>query len=581
MYRDATAAGLEETVRRTLEPLWREAWKLGWGSAGDLVGGAGDDGVRGDEGLERFLATEGRHWTEVISRTGLKDAARRSETIARTEVQRAMMTAALQRYREAGVSYKELMVAPGDLDGVCADAAADGAVPLDAAFDCGEVIPPLHVQCRCAIAPSGVEVVPPQAHIGKSADGSGSGKPDVAFLLIRARNSEGKMRYLLQKRAASSPHGETWGLPGGKAHPGETAWQTALREATEETGGLPELAVSQYIVREDEGRKSSTFICDVGREFLPAGGGSTPEETAGWGWFGRKEIEDLPLHPGFEETWEVYREQVLGKARRSVSLSGQETNSASGGGGSGVRSHDARDRFEWEFVSPGGRTGMEPPRWDGDEEERFVEMPGGPAGSAGRVEKPPPAGGSAGGYRDGTMPRARRTDGNVPDDEDDADAPFMRGRPPNGVGKSGASDYSDPNSVDAEHVYSQLLGNYPPESVAWVRSGDVHWIGPVEVPVDRVDCDDEESWAASHQGEAVARFAREIAAGTGHLNPVVMVQSPEKERAIVVDGHHRFLAYRKLGRPVKAYVGLTDRVTSAMLETHVSQVHQGANVGNQ
>src|SRR6202020_389431 len=226
-----------------------------------------------------------------------------------------------------------------------------------------------------------------------------------------------------------------------------------------------------------------------------------PEETAGWGWFGRKEIEDLPLHPGFEETWEVYREQVLGKARRSVSLSGQEQTSAAGGGASGVRSHDARDRFEWEFVSPGGRTGMEPPRWDGDEEERFIETPGGPGGAAGRVEKPPPAGGAAGGYQDGSdpLPRSPRKPVNAPDDEDDADAPYLRGRPPNGVGKSGPSDYSDPNSVDAEHVYSQLLGNYPPQSIESVRSEGVHWIGPVEVRTGRVDCDNGGSWAALHK----------------------------------------------------------------------------------
>ncbi len=577
MYRDSMHAGLEETVAATLGPLWKAAWKLGWASAGELAG-AEENADASEVGLEWFLATEGRHWTEVISRTGLADAARRAETIARTEVQRAMMTAALQRYREAGVSYKHLIVAPGEVDGVCADAAADGVIPLDAAFDCGEVIPPLHPNCRCGIAPAGMDVLPPQAHIGKSDEDES--EPDVAFLLIRAYNSEGKKRYLLQKRAADSSHGETWGLPGGKAHAGETAWATAMREAREETGGLPEMSVEQEIRREDDGRVCTTFVCFAGAEFLPSGG-ATPEETAGWGWFSRKEIADLPLHPGFEKTWEVYVEQVLGKAgslRRRVALNGQETNSAAGGGATGVRSHDVQDRFEWELVSPGGRTGMEPPRWNGDESERHVEMPGGPGGADGRVEKPPPAGGSAGGYRDRSMPRARPIEGDVPDDEDDANAPFVRGRPPNAVGK-GASDYSDPNPVEAEHVYSQLLGNYPPKSIGWMRS--VHWIGPILVPLDRIDVDDEESWAASHQPEAVARFAREIRDGTGHLNPVVMVQSPESGKAIVIDGHHRFLAYRKLGRPVKAYVGLTDKITRDMLETHSSQVHQGASAGNQ
>ena len=59
-----------------------------------------------------------------------------------------------------------------------------------------------------------------------------------------------------------------------------------------------------------------------------------------------------------------------------------------------------------------------------------------------------------------------------------------------------------------------------------------------------------------------------------------MVQSPENPKAIVIDGHHRYLAYRKLGRPVKAYVGMTDKITPAMLETHSSQLHQGSDPAN-
>jgi 8-oxo-dGTP pyrophosphatase MutT (NUDIX family) len=575
MYRDAMHAGLEETVRGTLDPLWTAAWKLGWDSAGELAGDGGDGG--GEEGLEAFLATEGRHWTEVIARTGLKDAARRSEMIARTEVQRAMNAAALQRYREAGVSYKHAVTAPGDLDGECSNAAADGMIPLDSAFDCGEVIPPFHVSCRCAIAPAGMDVLPPQAHIGKSESESESGdEPDVAFLLIRTRNSEGKRRYLLQKRADDSPHGGTWGLPGGKAHAGESGWTTALREAREETGGLPELRPVCAMEREDDGRMCRTFVCDVNSEFLPSGG-TTPQETAGWGWFGRGEIADLPLHPGFELTWEFYLSQVLGKSRRAVALNGQETNSAAGGGATGVRSHDERDREDWEFVSPGGRTGMEPPRWNGDELDRYAEMPGGPAGADGRVEKPPPAGGSAGEYRDGSMPRVRRDDGDVPDDEDDANAPFVRGRPPNGVGK-GADEVWDPNPVEARHVYNMMLPNFPPDVIAWVLK--TRWIGPVQVPWDRIDDDDEKSWAASHQAGAVGRFRRRIESGDD-VHPSILVQRPDSERAIIVDGHHRALARRGLGKPVLAYVGfIRAGDVQAALETHASQIHSGPDLNN-
>ena len=144
----------------------------------------------------------------------------------------------------------------------------------------------------------------------------------------------------------------------------------------------------------------------------------------------------------------------------------------------------------------------------------------------------------------------------------------------------GAADASDPNPVEATHVESQLLANYPPASVAWVTAPGIHWIGPVNVPLDRIDTRDEDGWAASHQSQAVTRFAEGIKAGTGHTNPVVMVQSPENPKAIVIDGHHRYLAYRKLGRPVKAYVGMTDKITPAMLETHSSQLHQGSDPAN-
>jgi 2'-5' RNA ligase len=100
------------------------------------------------------------------------------------------------------------------------------------------------------------------------------------------------------------------------------------------------------------------------------------------------------------------------------------------------------------------------------------------------------------------------------------------------------------------------------------------------VPQDRIDTDDEESWAASHEGKAVKRFAKAIKAGTGHTHPVILVQSPGNPRAVVIDGHHRTLAYRKLGRPVRAYVGQVAEVTPEILETHSYQQHQGAEPGN-
>jgi 8-oxo-dGTP pyrophosphatase MutT (NUDIX family) len=470
------------------------------------------------------------------------------------------------------VSYKHLLLEPDDACDACGDAELDGDVPLDMAFSPGETAPPFHPNCRCAVAPAGIEVEPPMAHLGKS------GKSDVAFLLIRTRNEEGKRRYLLQKRGAGSSHGETWGLPGGKAHPGEAPLQTAMREAREETGGLPDdLQVRGVIEYDDDDRKVTSYICDVNREFLPDGG-KTPWESAGWGWFSRKEIGDLPLHPGFRRSWELYLEDMLGKARRrSVELTGQTVNPAAGGGGRMLTPHDA-DGIE---VAPGGTAGSKPPRWDGDEAERFTAMPNGPGGApesgAGRTPSSPHGGGSAEDYSDGSAPRETPLEGNVPDDEDDAEQPFVRGRPPNAVGKN-AENLWDPNPVEPRHVFNMMLPNFPPESIQWVLKS--HWIGPMEVPWKRIDDDDIASWAASKQPGAVTRFRKRIEAGED-VHPSILVQHRGSERAVIVDGHHRALARHAMGKPVLAYVGfIRDKDIQAALETHSSQRHSGSDPGN-
>lgn len=141
-----------------------------------------------------------------------------------------------------------------------------------------------------------------------------------------------------------------------------------------------------------------------------------------------------------------------------------------------------------------------------------------------------------------------------------------------------AANLADPNPVEATHVENYLLGNYPPDAIRWVR--DARWIGPVRIPQDRVDYADEGKWAASRQPATVARFARKIGNGTGHTNPVIAVQQDGNYKVNVVDGHHRALAYRKLGRPIIAYVGFVARDDDRWEATHSSQVHSGADPRN-
>jgi hypothetical protein len=143
-----------------------------------------------------------------------------------------------------------------------------------------------------------------------------------------------------------------------------------------------------------------------------------------------------------------------------------------------------------------------------------------------------------------------------------------------------AADLRDQTPVDAEHIYQQLLANYEPKGIAWVRQ--LRWVGPVNVPLTAIDWDSENSWAAHHQRQRVARFAERIRSGGQDVNPVILVRVPGNQRDVVIDGHHRALAYRQERRPVKAYIGFapSDNAADPWFQAHSFQVHQGASSAN-
>jgi hypothetical protein len=146
----------------------------------------------------------------------------------------------------------------------------------------------------------------------------------------------------------------------------------------------------------------------------------------------------------------------------------------------------------------------------------------------------------------------------------------------------GAQHVTDPSPVEWRHVYAQLEGQFPDAAIEWVKHST--WQGPVNVPWSRIDDDDIDSWAASHQPEAVQRFAKEIARGGKHTNPsVVFHQANHSDgREVIADGHHRAMArHFKLGKPVLAYVGTVPaRWMQQARETHSSQLHQGSDPQN-
>ena len=655
VLRDLISDEVREVFTKALTPMWEEAWDLGYDSARELVNKGALEAAGGSavvravpaegrvQARQAFLDTEGEHWLSQVSRTGLGNNSARSELIARTEIARAVNSAAIQCYRDHGVQYKHLLLSPGACD-ICKDAADDGDIPLDAPFSAGGVIGAVHPACRCAPSPADVDAEPPLARLGKSA---AEDESRAGFLMLRARHPEdGKWRYLLQKR----PDGG-WGLPGGTAHQGETMRAAAIRESTEEIGDLPPLGTPKAIAQYPGDGKTFTVHLHEVPFFQPRNNGSTPWETAGTGWFKRREVGDLDLHPPFRRQWEAADWRHIGKSlQRAVNENGEvltltpasQRLQATGARWPYPRRADGTEDPEGAPGDvPGGTAGEmgapEPPHWNDDMtgpvphdtlEPRSVndgDMP-----SRGRKPNPPaddfpdqggedddawpepqatlqPPGSSIG-ARTGVPPSGKASGndsghpvvGSVPaktpaaykphavppeafdpaeaveDWNPEADSDVVHDV---GKGSGGPGDYTDANPVDPEHVLSVMRANFPESALGWVSRAK--WVGPIQVPWDRIDTDDEDKWSASHQPEAVNRFAREIKAGRRHMNPSILVQEAGSPKAFIVDGHHHSLARRKLGKPVLAYLGNIDpRDRQAAEQTHTHQVHQGADPGN-
>jgi hypothetical protein len=136
----------------------------------------------------------------------------------------------------------------------------------------------------------------------------------------------------------------------------------------------------------------------------------------------------------------------------------------------------------------------------------------------------------------------------------------------------------DPGEV-AKQVFEQLLADYPADSMGWVADGSVHWVGPMPVPLNDVDFSNAGAWQAAHEADKVAEFAKRIR--KGKAKPVILVSTPDNRAKIVIDGHHRSLAYRKLGRPVIAYVGYTKTEKGPWLEFHSFQYSGHGTAGGQ
>jgi 8-oxo-dGTP pyrophosphatase MutT (NUDIX family) len=113
---------------------------------------------------------------------------------------------------------------------------------------------------------------------------------------------------LLQHRAFWSHHGDTWGVPGGARGSAESAEQTALREANEETGLDTDLLTVLGELVDDHGGWTYTTVLASADQQLPVH--ALDRESTDVRWVHVDGVLNLPLHPGFAGTWPELRTRL-------------------------------------------------------------------------------------------------------------------------------------------------------------------------------------------------------------------------------------------------------------------------------
>ncbi|PYE28655.1 ADP-ribose pyrophosphatase YjhB (NUDIX family) [Rhizobium sp. PP-F2F-G20b] len=125
--------------------------------------------------------------------------------------------------------------------------------------------------------------------------------PALASSAIVVRNG----RYLLVRRS-KPPSAEMFAFPGGRAEPGETPAQTAVRELLEETGitgSAPELfATYDLPVDTADGAGGRHFFLSVFRVEADIDAEAVAgDDAASLGWYTADEIADLPAPPSVRD----------------------------------------------------------------------------------------------------------------------------------------------------------------------------------------------------------------------------------------------------------------------------------------
>jgi 8-oxo-dGTP pyrophosphatase MutT (NUDIX family) len=106
---------------------------------------------------------------------------------------------------------------------------------------------------------------------------------------------------MLQKRSAFAHEGGTWSVAGGAMDEGETPYEAALREASEEVGELPaeHRLLGEYVFAPAVDWQYTTVVVEVDGPF----GRSMNFETDAVEWVPVDAVTERPLHAGFAAAW--------------------------------------------------------------------------------------------------------------------------------------------------------------------------------------------------------------------------------------------------------------------------------------
>lgn len=135
------------------------------------------------------------------------------------------------------------------------------------------------------------------------------GAAGVLFVHRPAGGEDGEVEVMLQKRSAFSHEGGTWSVAGGALDEGESPFEAALREASEEVGEVPDdhRLLGEYVFAPASDWSYTTVVVEVGQRF----GASINFETDAVAWLSLAEVEQLPMHAGFAAAWPHLREIVV------------------------------------------------------------------------------------------------------------------------------------------------------------------------------------------------------------------------------------------------------------------------------